>query len=501
MRCRELFNALVQLDQGSGEIDTRVSSELLTKDMINLVQTRETAADESTLSELKKTNHERKQVIDGLTKLELKAGGKGPSKLPVSDKEKYNNLQIELSNLTNKSIELRGKLLKASAVPSIDDTVILKDRRSVQITFHGRKVMQEIGSRLNRVGEMEYDLHEKQMNQLVKSFKRTSKNAKDILKELSPALSEVEEIHLRSVAIGLSNLKIQPKKAVKTFKSFMKLNKKRMQKNNRRMAAEVLTILSVQDKKRQDRWSSTKKMQNLEKNLRWSRSSLHEKTNAVERATTILFSAPEDKIPSIIKGMDDIERMMFNIYYPAMALLGLEISEGEEAAVVLERFNKFLEMIESREDKSTSNKDKHTAAALLTSSELPMDELIQRFKIADKLLGDLFLTRMDTASSLISIMAQDIAETVDNIRIASAEIMKAKMSLSGLENFSLGLKMVMHTSTLENREIPPELLGLSILIPAAAVEIPFLVFHEELVHRIAVRHHRFHPVHSHYVYG
>jgi hypothetical protein len=233
----------------------------------------------------------------------------------------------------------------------------------------------------------------------------------------------------------------------------------------------------------------------------------------IERAATVLYSSARHNLPQVLDLMGKFENIRKGTSLCTLVLLGLECAEGESPEDVADRFNRFLGVIDECAKGEPDKNDRATAAALLTASEMDFDALAQRFRASNNLLDGLFLTRLDTAAAMIAVISQDVTETVDNIRLASGEISRAKMSLSGLENFSLGLKVVLHTGALISTKavapstvairapkISPEILGLTVMLPLAA-GIPYLVFHEELVHRRAVTDYAFHPVHSHYVYG
>ena len=122
-------------------------------------------------------------------------------------------------------------------------------------------------------------------------------------------------------------------------------------------------------------------------------------------------------------------------------------------------------------------------------------------------------------SSMLATMPFELEEALDNVRLASAAIRENKLSLGGMENLSLGVKLFLSSSVQNllpvsrpsgalsivstSSRVEPALMGAAGISAAAAVTVGvgLLAFHEISLHRLAVRDHDFHPVHVHYVYG
>ena len=145
------------------------------------------------------------------------ADGEGTEKLPKNIGLKYERHETRLEFLSKKSIELRRKILGQTS-PGIADCIHLDDGTYIQITYKGRGAMQQIGSRLNRVGGMGYDEFSKQLALLKNRFKGRAKNAGKILKILSKSLGSYDEIHLRAASIGISGIEDSPHDAANLFK-------------------------------------------------------------------------------------------------------------------------------------------------------------------------------------------------------------------------------------------------------------------------------------------
>jgi len=124
---------------------------------------------------------------------------------------------------------------------------------------------------------------------------------------------------------------------------------------------------------------------------------------------------------------------------------------------------------------------------------------------------------MAVPAAMLAVLSPEVEESLDNLRIASAQVSKHRLSLGGMENMSLGMKLMtavalspplpqapvsdlQSTTPLEvGRRTALGLLGLT--IPVTAVVTAFTALHTNSLHRAAVSDYRWHPVHTHYIYG
>ncbi|MBI5000134.1 MAG: hypothetical protein HZB92_01200 [Euryarchaeota archaeon] len=531
MKCKDIYDGLIRIDQG----DTGVANATLDcLARLGMVADIKAVLEEDPTSALKdelmKVVEERKSVEAELAALSSESGrlsGFMASK-GSPNKMRYEDRTRRLNFLTQKSVELRSKILQTATRPTVAECLRTDSGRYVQITYAGRDAMQELAPRLARVGDLEYETFMGQMDAVSGVFKERSVRAKAILKMLSPRLGGVEEIHLRAAAIGLSGIAKNANEVAACFERYFKALSGNLHKENIIIAAETLAMLELSGNPP----IGPGEISAIKDKIYCARYGIYDESNSVERATIIIYSSAGGSADVILRHMTALDMLRRNIAVAALAVLGLECAEGETPEEVSARFGKFLGVIDACDTGEANRANRDTAAALLTASEMDFDLLAQRFKAASILMDKFFLTRLDAAAAMIAVMRQDIGETLDNIRMASSEVMRAKMSLSGLENFSLGLKIVLHTGAMLTTSarsgsqpaagiqlvqptsatrpvsahlslysrISPELMGLSIMLPLA-VGIPFLVFHEELIHRRAVTDYAFHPIHSHYVYG
>jgi len=154
-------------------------------------------------------------------------------------------------------------------------------------------------------------------------------------------------------------------------------------------------------------------------------------------------------------------------------------------------------------------------ASILTVSGLPAQKAFDRFEKAFNVLENYNGGQMQVPAAMVAIMPFGVDECLDNIRMASASVIKNKMTLGGVENMSLGLKMALHSSIMASSQAyagseyaplatpVPSMMAIAGLSAAAALAIGagLLAFHETYLHRKAVSDHTFHPVHRAYMYG
>jgi hypothetical protein len=182
----------------------------------------------------------------------------------------------------------------------------------------------------------------------------------------------------------------------------------------------------------------------------------------------------------------------------------------------------FWKFVNINENLSAGNGDEletAMAAALLSSADISIEAVTERYHLAMSMLRRFGLGDMEVPSAMIAILPVNVEESMDNLRMAAASIGANRLSLGGVENLSLGMKMLMHSAAIPVK-IDPGVKGAAPILPIRSPPVPsvltiagvsvaaalalsagILAFHEFSLHRRAVRDYSFHPVHSHYVYG
>jgi hypothetical protein len=378
--------------------------------------------------------------------------------------------------------------------------------KRIQISFAGREAMHNIGPRLGRVAKLEYDAFRAQMAGLERTFSERGERARRLLKKLSPKFKTIDEIHLRSAVVGLSALPNPDEEIVDAFSAHLRKTMAGFHRENVVIAAESLTLVTLAGEQPPE----ASELVALKDALYGTAFGRYDTSNSVEKGATMLWTYAGARRGEVIRNMLDMSGRVPGTGVVPLVILGMEVAEGDMPEDVAQRYKDFLAVVDKYARSEGTTEDRQSAAALLTASEADFAALEGRFRIASALMDQFFLSRHDAAAAMVSVMGQEVAETIDNIRLASSVVTRSKLSLSGLENFSLGLKLIFHTGSLipvvgasspvVRAYTSPDALNLTLMVPVR-VGVPWLVFHEDTVHRRVVSDYRFHPAHSHYVYG
>src|SRR5207245_6141893 len=100
---------------------------------------------------------------------------------------------------------------------------------------------------------------------------------------------------------------------------------------------------------------------------------------------------------------------------------------------------------------SVPEKDVGLSSALLTVGGGPDPAAaIRRFELARDYLSRFNGGGMAVPSAMLAILSAEIEESLDNLRMASAEIGNHRLSLGGMENLSLGMKLLLQIAVVPN---------------------------------------------------
>lgn len=515
MNCNEVFNVLLKINQGDGSVSEGSVRELMSLGLISEVKIENGTQNGEKLTSLQKLVEERKSLLKKVTDGD------------INEFQKNEQTKARMAFLDEKIRGVRKEILTMSLRTGPEDSIRLESGTHVQITYLGRNAIHQMESRLNRVLNMDYAAFQNQMDDLCESLGQKTEQAERILKELTRSLKDMDETSLRSVAISLSYIPMEPAPVADRYRDYLSNLKEKVLSSNLLTVAEILFLESFSRKGNFDATNEVMEFRNLKEIIWGSQFGRYSTTEIVEKVAIIVYSSPNDKWQDILNTADSLRLKDAQLNYISLIILAMDCVEDRNLDEVYARYREVLTAISKTVGKTDTNEiettptipeivndqiidtinkeessrlDRETAAAIMASSDISTETLLRKYADALKFLDSLFLNRMYTATAMISIMSQGVNETIDNIRTASAQAMKSKMSLSGLENFSLGLKLIILSTNFRTSKVPQEVLSMSILLPAVA-GAPFIVIHDQMIHQHAVRRFRFHPVHSHYVYG
>lgn len=416
----------------------------------------------------------------------------------------YRKAYDELQTVESQERELRTQVVNkvqatadAAATGAVEGT-------AVRVTYKGRELMVTMEPRLGRVGGKELPEFVEEIETVKAHFEARATRAQKILKRISPKIKEVDEIHLRLASVGLAGGPGRSEDVADLFvRAHRGLVRKRLDSKEPAYVSLAETIvLNAKDEKHLDQLVAKA---NILIDRRWERS--FSKMDEV-RATAILLSCRG----STKKLLPDTKRIAKDECWnspAAGAFLACASMREDGPGNVMDAYRTIRDkVIGGTKDKGQAV----TAAALMAAAGLDTEGVLERWAEAVDSLEAYDGAAMDLPAAMIAILPVNVAEALDNIRLASSSIYAHKLSLGGVENLSLGVKMLMHSSVQAvTPEAAPGGVGVatpSVLalagVPAAAVltvSAGLLAFHALSLHELAVRDFRFHPVHSHYVYG
>jgi hypothetical protein len=530
MDCRDTLAALTDILKGK---EPRLSSsdfyELKTLKLINPVKRTGTAGSmnieiTNLRNELTRLRARKENLKTKIRDLELYHSSMTPRKLYRKNSE-YKSNKIDLYNLDKKERQVRTKLVNKVQRVSHQRYFTEVNDEPVTLSYRGYELIEELQQRLKRVERMELTEFVSELEAIKTHFQQRAVKAHLILKKISPKLKDVDEIHLRSASVGLSGRPGDYVTAVKCFiTAYKALDRNFLERSANVMLAESLTLIS------KDLGELESLLKKALDNISVLKDASHPRDEQL-RAISIIMSQKTDP-ENLIRQTKKIAIKYCWKSLSAAAFLAtqtkhkthrhswfkthpdsIEIKPGDAMAKVFLKFNEELFRIE---ENGTEN---YMAAALMTSAEFPFEELMQRFNRVKDMLTKFNLDSPIVPSAMLAILPVEVGESMDNLRLASAAISANKLSLGGIENISLGMKLLMQSATTPVTKhtfakapiVPvtsttaaiPSVLAITGLSAASALtmNVGVLTFHEITLHKTAVDDYHFHPVHSHYIYG
>jgi len=514
--CMDAFTVLRNIMEG---MDTRTSSsdfqKLVSLGLIDYVKdhVKDTRTDielDSIRAQLTKIGEEKETLRKEIFTKEASWMDKKPRWLYKKDPA-YRAAKDKLVELEKEERTLRSKFIDLMHATAERDHYSRVNDENMYVTYKGRELLGMLEQRIHRVEGTELGVFLSELEEIKNHFNVCSKKAREILKKISPMFPGTDEIHFRSAAVGLSGKKESPEEIGALFISAYKEISDGLTWNGpvAITLAESLTILA-DDKSELD--SLVKKAIELIK-TEWSPG--YDKKDQV-RAVSIILSSKKDPEDLLKRTKEISEKYSPSWPSPAAFLATQSRTRTRDREDLFQRFEIYRNQICPN---STPTLEHLMAATLMTSTEDPIEEVLQRYSKAKSMLNQFNGSSMEVPSAMIAILPMDVPEAMDNLRLASASIRANRLSLGGMENLSLGMKLLMNSATFQidvGEKAPSpmptvrttRIMGLSVLgitgisiASALVVGAGLLAFHELTLHNLAVRDYAFHPVHMHYIYG
>lgn len=411
---------------------------------------------------------------------------------------------------------LRSRILELSeAAARVTGSVRVGGQR-LALTYAGRTELSMLMTRLGRVADLDLAEFDRQMEALRNSTQARGRRASQILKVLSPKFPHVDEIHLRSASVGLAGARGEPEQLAQSFaNAFGSLWEKDAPSWKRSMLAEVI-VLSRGTLTRDQADACVSEMSSLVSRVRerYPEASEDDRYNVA----ALLFPLPDGRRREAMEAADQFKTHLdgaglgaIRLEAPLVLLASTRFTETETAA-------DWMNWMRARfSERRVPPAEAEMAAAILGSSRGEAgDEMLHQYDRAASYLTRLYEGPTAVGAAMLAVIPTGIEESLDDLRMAASVISANRLSVGGMENLSLGLKLLLQTSVLvgggsgnaEALQVGPEhvpllsplgLTGLAAVVPTAIAALT--TFHEAAIHRAAVTAYNFHPVHVNYVYG
>ncbi len=523
MRCNEVMALMARLQPGgdpkavlelSGD-EQRLLGQLRKAGYIGTTERHGDAAQNIILlrEQLRGTLGRRDAIVAALSRKEAE----GWHRLLGAKDGEYRGLQAQRAALETQEQEFRNKILGLSEQDAKAEGGVETDAGRVALTYTGKELLLNLTPRMLRVRELDLTDFQRVLGEVVRELERRAQHASAILKVVSPRLIDVDEVHCRNAAVGLSQRSEAPDQLANAFVSTLAalrpyaayLNAARLP-----MVAEAIVTGG-------------------------SRKGIPEPGDAVNRLMEIWRAASaefgatgEDSLTAAISVLPHPTAQARQVLERAVAVRGELLRRDPEAdlplsaavslidspipfdAAVVERVLVLHRGIMAggvRRDEAGS------CAALLAANGGPDAERpLQRFVRGRDYLRRFGTNGMGIPAALLAMLGPSIEETLDDLRLAAGAISRNRLSLGGAENLSLGIKLLTQVAlqpglrpesaaaAAEEAGVNPSLIALGlagVVTASAALVAAVTAFHERSLHTWAVGDYRFHPVHSHYIYG
>ncbi len=421
----------------------------------------------------------------------------------------------ELESTTLREQELRNHILALSELSAKKDRSISINGINYSVTYKGKELVENLISRIKRIGNKQVKEFEQEISAINNTFVSWAKRSFEILKYLSPRTPGVDEIHCRSIVIGLSSRPESAKEVSDAFCFAFESTGKILNDQDRALSITECIIISLKNLSKDSISSAVSKFYDL-KVLAGKYASNEDTTIDCALLLYPLNYSITDNQQSLGSALDFARKMDIEINFDVrleaallIEVMGLELNE--------EMARKFKEYFDKLNIPEIPAKNTGIASALIVIGIFEGQQFYSRFTTALEYLNHFSEEQMFIPAAMISHLSPEIEETLDTLRLSSSVIARQKLSLGGMENLSLGMKMLLQSAVISSLiSIPSELrkqyvfpheiiplqtLGILSLSMLPIALITFTAFHELSIHKFTLSDYSFHPVHTNFAYG
>ncbi len=496
MRCSDVYETLDGISRGS-ELRYKYVHDLIYLGLVKRVPRINDSTTE--LENLKKKLFEVKNAIKSLEDGRIR---------PQAGKSK--------SELLDQQIELRRSIL--DIVQNMRPSGVVKTSEGdVTLTYKGREVLQLLEARMPAASDLNWKTLEGNIKKLSERLSSEAKEASFILKKISPRLKKIDEFHLRSAAVGLASIDGDASRKARRFIDYTQDFEEIIESD------DIFVVLGAEE-------AVSLEMQNKLKDRDIYADFLHllpklgyvnDLTPELRAIATLLISKPKEECNELLSRIRS-ETASIGSELGA-ALLLLESTDNSNFDILKDMYKSWLRKLK-KASKGDIN-DAIFASALLATAAGDQKVIEDKFNQTQAHMKRLFNENMLAVSATIAIWPTNIEESFDNIRLAAAQILLKKLSVGGVENFSLGIKLLTNNADFINTGMGSTIgiakdmqsaeridtsgtmgqsagaFTVALIASPLLLRAPFTVFHALTFQKYAVQDFKYHPVHTSYLYG
>lgn len=343
-----------------------------------------------------------------------------------------------------------------------------------RLTYQGRALVSDLAPRLSRVGGLQLDDAKRELELLRNAFAHRAGKAAAIAQALAPSLPASPTLALRAAALGLAARNEPVPELVAAFlRAFDSLRSTTasapLTPGARELAAECICLAGPTVAARESAGRDFVSFRD-EIHRGWSRGDAEDSFDAAVVLVAMDPSKREAVLAECRKLATDYNAMLPGRYLPLALALLMVVSGAGDGPAAAPRLSALETTLRER-----GTHERVALGVAVVLSLVPGDAAtaIDRFVACRD-----FLSRFSSESSglepaLLSTLAIDVPEIIDDVRLAASEIQRYRLATGGAEAMSLGIKLLLEVAVLAagNEGDPEEALKLA---PYAVERLPGL---------------------------
>ncbi len=382
-----------------------------------------------------------------------------------------------------------------------------------QLTQRGRRLLSDLGPRSMRLGDTPLDAFEAEMQALREAFAWRARRAAEIAGRLGSrdALGRAQS----AVPVGLSAVRAEPDRIARAFAVAFDTIRRGASgfTPEQDAAAAECVCLAVSDVAAAERADVAMSFVRL----RWELLTSHVPGNpedALDAATLLLHLSREQAEARIAAARElaTAVRAQGRFLTLTLALIALAGEDGVPPHLPAA----LAELDHALSGDVAGAEERMTTAVLLGFAGGDPRAQIERWRTLRHYVARFSGDGMAVAAALLSWLALEPAEILDDLRLASAELSKHGLSGGGAETMTLAVKLLVSIAALAAGREGDHEEGLALApvaapilsrlgLPGALATLPLsaavTAFHRTVLDAAAEWERTFHPTHSGYVFG